>query len=242
MGATGLQADLDEVGQGHGLHDVVVGDRLPPAVDDRHAPLPARVAPNGGVDRPRGGIQVPLDQGVVDLDRHVLTEGALEHGVGTLPLGHDHDPGGPHVQAGDDPLTLGGPGGGHADPHGGQRPQYVGAVPAHGGVGGDAGRLVHHHNVLVLVEEPHAPHGRGHGTGGPGVGQVHLQGGTGHQALGLADLPAVDPYPSACADLLRPGAGQAGHAGQGRVQALPDQPLGHRQETQAHAPAPGAPA
>ena len=53
VSAPGLQMDLRQAGTRHGLHDVVVGDRLASAVDDRHLPLAPRVPTNGGVDRTR---------------------------------------------------------------------------------------------------------------------------------------------------------------------------------------------
>ena len=181
-----------------------------------------------------------LNQGVVDLVHHVLAEGTFEDRVGALALGHDHDARGPHIQARDDALALGGPGGGHPDVHRLEGSQHVGAVPAHGGVGGHTRRLVDDDDVLVLVEQCHSLDGGGNGLDGTRVGQIDLEEITGVETIGLGQCLYVPADIAMGAQVADPAAGQARHTGQGCIDPFAVESVGDGQETQAHSGSTGA--
>ena len=107
------------------------------------------------------------------------------------------------------------------------------AVPARRGVRGHADRLVHHQDVVVLVDDVQALHGAAAALTGRGAGSVTS---SGSPAATRSDLAAGCPPTSteAVADQLGgPGPGQAEHPGQGGVEPLTVEPLGNRQITLA---------
>ena len=127
----------------------------------------------------------------VDKVYRMIAESTLKRRVGPLPLGHDHGTGRAHIQARDDALALGRARGRHRHPHRLEGAQYIRTIPTHRGMGSHTGGFVHDDNVLILIEQPHALHRRGHGLGGLGGRQVRLDHGARSHPIGLADRHAI---------------------------------------------------
>ncbi len=188
------------------------------------------VAADGGVDGAAGRVGVALHERVVALVDRALLELALERGVRALRLGHRHEAGGADVEAVHDALALGGAGGGDAVPGGGQSAADGRPVPAGGRVGGDADGLDDHDDVVVVVHDLHALDGLGDHLHGRGRrGHLDLEPGAAVDALGLADHRSVDLHLPRRRQLGGLGAGEAEHAGDGGVDALALQAVGHGQ-------------
>ncbi len=197
---------------------------------DRPLVVVVRVAADGGVDGAAGRVGVALDQRVVALVDRALLELALQGGVRALRLGDDHQAGGADVEAVHDALALGGTGRRDAVPGGGEPADDRGPGPAGAGVGGDADRLHDHDHVIVVVDDLHALDRLGDDLHGRGrLRHLDLQPGPAVHTLGLPDHRAVDR------DLPRRGqlgglrTGEAEHAGDGGVDTLALQAVGHGQ-------------
>ena len=137
---------------------VVVGDAGPPPGDDREPAVAGGVPGDRGVHRAPQRIRMALHQGVVALVHRALAERPLQRGVSTLALGQHHQPGRVRVQPVDDALPLGGTAGRDGVPGGEQAFQHGRPGPARRRVGRDPGRLVHHHDVGVLVDDGQPRH------------------------------------------------------------------------------------
>ena len=144
-----------------------------------------------------------LHQGVVALVHRALAERPLQRGVSTLALGQHHQPGRVRVQPVDDALPLGGTAGRDGVPGGEQAFQHGRPAPARRRVGRDTGRLVHHHDVGVLIDDGQPRHRlrcrRGCGRRGR-VTSSHSPAGT------RSDLAAGCPATSTCPPEIRSAA------------------------------------
>ena len=100
-------------------------------------------------------------------------------------------------------------------------------------MGRDPDRLVDHDQVVVVVHDAHARHGLGHDLGRlDRPGEVDLEPAPGVDAVGLADRGSVERDPAAGREVGRLGPGHAEQPGQGGVDPLTLQALGHRQAPQ----------
>ncbi len=223
VGAAGLQADAHQAGRPERLKRVVVGDARPPAGDHREPAVAGRMPPDGRVDGAAQRVRMPLDESVVRLGHGALAECLLEHAVGALALGDHHQPGGVGVQPVHDALAFGGPAGGHRMPGGEQAAEHGGPRPAGRGMRRDAARLVHHRDVVVLVDDLQAARRLRGGHGVPGRRQRHRHRGARQHPVGLGGRLAVEQDLAGPDQFRRAGAGQPEHPGQRRVKPLPVQ-------------------
>ncbi len=163
--------------------------------------------------------------GLLDLTR---AEGLLEEGVGRLALRNDHEPRRADVEALHDALPLGSPGGADPEPGSSEVLDDRRTVPAEAGVGGDAGRLVDDDDVGVVVDDRDAGHLRRRDGDGACRGDLDLEHVAGTDAVGLADDDGVDQHSPGFGEVLDPAAGQPGHAGRSRIDAVAVQPVRHQ--------------
>src|SRR5690606_8223461 len=166
---------------------------------------------------------------VVGLVDRATTEGVLEHRVGLLRLGDHHHPGGPDVESLHDPLAFGGTAGRDPEAGPGEVAHDRRPGPARAGVHGDADGLVDDDDRLVVVEDVDALDDLGHDL---------------HRVDDLRDrdveqralvhplrfghrLP-VDEHQALGHQFGGAGPAQAEHPGQGRVDPLTREALGHQ--------------
>lgn len=169
---------------------------------------------------------------VVPLVDRTLLELPLERGVRPLRLGHDHQARGTHVEAVHDALALGGTGGRDAVPGGGEPADHGRPGPAGAGMRGDTHGLDDHDHVVVVMDDLHALDRLGDDLHRRGrLWHLDLQPGPAVRPLGLTDHRPVDRDLPRGGDLGRLGPGEAEHAGDGGVDALALQAVGHGQGT-----------
>ena len=204
-----------------------MGDRVLAVGGDGEAPVRRRVPADRRVDGPRQRIGVALHQRVVGLVDGPVTERPLEQRVRPLGRRHHHQTGRADVQAVDDPLALGRPGGGDAVPRRGQAPDHRGAGPADGGVRGHADRFVDDDDVRVRVQDRHPLDRLGdHGGLGPRFGHLDLDPGHPGELVGLAHGVPVEQDLALAGEVRHRGPRDAQEAGDTGVDAHAVEPVG----------------
>ncbi len=228
--ATGLEMDLDQRGRAERLDHLVVGHAGPPARDDGPAVVLGGMTADRGVDAPGQRVRMPLHESVVDLLHRSFAKGLFEPRVGEFALGHHHQAAGAHVQAVHDALALRCSGGGDPVAGRGQPADDGRPVPARAGMGGNPDRLVHHDEIVVVVEHRQARDRFGiQLRGALRLRQLHLEPGAGPQPLGLGHCAAVQQDLPGIHQFGCHGAGQPEQAGQPGVQAFAGQAVRDRQ-------------
>ncbi len=151
MRAPGLQAHLEERPPGQRLPQLEPGDGVPRRRRvERVARAVAPVATDGCFDPPRAGAGLPDDERQVTTFHVAPPHGVLQEAVGLLRAGHQHQARGIAVETVDDT----GPAGLPTPRAERQQPVHQRALPCRPGRMDDhAGRLVHHEQVLVLVDD-----------------------------------------------------------------------------------------
>src|SRR5580704_10021670 len=102
-----LQPHLKQARRPERLQRVVMRYRRAPVGYDSEPAVAGRMPGDRRIDRAAERIGMALHEGVVSLVHLAVTEGLLEHAVGTLALGDYHRAGGPGVQPVHDALPFG---------------------------------------------------------------------------------------------------------------------------------------
>ena len=124
------------------------------------------------------------------------------------------------------PLALRGAARGDPEAGTAQVADHCGPGPSHRGVYGDPDRLVDHHDLVVVVDDPDALDHLGHHLQRVLLaGEDHLEQGSGDQPVGLRGRLAVHVHQLARDQLGRLAAGDAEHPGQRDVDPLPAEAL-----------------
>jgi hypothetical protein len=109
-----------------------------------------------------------LHERVVDLVHRAEPELAFEHRVGPLRLGHDHEAAGADVEAVDDSLPFSRTARRHPEARTREAADDGRARPPGARVRRNAHRLVHHDDVVVVVDDAHALDALRHDDDGTG--------------------------------------------------------------------------
>ena len=155
MGTPGLQVHAHQRGLAETLHHIPMRDRLLAGRGYGEAEIGHLGTPDRRIDSGPILLEVALNQGMVGLDHLMLGELPPHLLVRQLRLAHQHQTGGADVQPAHDPLPPGRTVRGDMHPAVQQAAEHRGTGPSHRGVRGDAYRLVHNYDIVVLIDDAH---------------------------------------------------------------------------------------
>ena len=233
--AARFELDLEEARVGERLERRVMRHRRLAVARDRELPVVPGMAADRPLDRARERIRVPLHDRVVDLVDLALLERALQLAVGPLALRDDHEPARAGVEPVHDALALRRSRGRDPVPGPGERAEHGRPLPPERRMGGDAGGLVDHDDVVVVVHDAELGQVHGDDLGAALLLPGDLEPAPGREPIGLAEHSPVERDSPARGDVGREAAREAEELRERRVHALAREPVGHGKATVLHA-------
>ena len=192
------------------------------------------MAVDRGIDGAAQRVGMALHQRVIALVDGPVAEGLLQHAVGALALGHDHDAGGARIEPVHDALPLGRAARCYSMARRQQTLQHRRASPARCRMRRDTYRLVYDNDVGVLIQHCHSRNRlrvREHGHWR--WGQSDLKPLPGRHPIRLGGRMTANEDTAVPDKFSCLGPGEAEHPRQCRVEALSVEPVGHGDATRS---------
>lgn len=156
VSASRLKGDLNETGIAECLESAVMGNRVSSVCYDRELPIAILPAAERGIDSAVKGIELSLDERVVNLVHRAFFKCPFKLAVCALATRHDHQPARTNVETLHDAVSLCWPASGNANTERSEGPKDGWSAPAGCWMRDDADRFVDDDDIVVEMNDGHS--------------------------------------------------------------------------------------